>query len=103
MAKLERDMSGAVERIGALLEMHLAKAKGWELGAVEREAGSIEAYVLVGFGRSPAHIRFDLSTATNGLTRVQAGVKAKSRFSSERGCLALAHVVLDAIAAKSSS
>ena len=98
---LETHVPGAVERVGALLEMHLSKHASWELGAVERESGHIEAYVLVGFGRSPAHLHFDLNSAAEGKTRVCVSVKTKSRFSTQKGCLALAQTALDEVCAKS--
>ena len=98
MSSFPRTLPGALERVGALIEAEVSKQQLWRLGAVERESGQVEAYVLVGLGRSPAHLRFSLSGGRGKGTEVDVALLAKSRWSRRSTCIALAASLLDAVA-----
>jgi hypothetical protein len=100
MSTQPRQLSGALERVGALLEQHIAQDPGWVLGPVERESGAVEGHVRVGFGRSPAHLRFLLSSPGGGVTQVALEVVAKSPWCSRRLCVRSGGAALNAVAAQ---
>ena len=95
----QRELAGVVERIGGLIEQHVASVTTWTLGAVERESGALEAHVSVGLGRCPAHIRFRLSAAAAGVTRVHLEIVAKSPWCTRGLCMRRSHALLDAVEA----
>ena len=100
MARRCRQLVGALERIGGLLEQTIVQEPSWQLGAVERESGALEAHVLVGWGRAPAHLRFALTTAERGMTQVEISVVAKSAWSSQRSCFEHGDRLLDAVVSR---
>jgi hypothetical protein len=100
MSDQRRQLTGALEHIGGLLEQHIAQEPRWRLGAVEREVGAVEAHVSVGLARSPAHIRFLLSRIEHGTTQIQVELVAKSRWCTRGLCFSRSGALLDAIAAQ---
>ncbi len=99
MSGLVRQIPGALERVGALLEGQISKRADWELGAVERESGFVEAHALVGFGRAPARLRFTLHSVAT-MTTVRVDLLARSRWSRSRTCLGLADALLNDVEAQ---
>lgn len=96
----QRQLAGALERVGGLIEQHVVRVATWTLGAVERESGGLEAHVLVGVGRSPAHMRFRLRHAGAGVTEVQIEIVAKSRWCTRGLCFRRSHALLDRVEAQ---
>ena len=97
MSAVTREVPLPLERTGALLERNLESRSEWELGAVEREQGALEAHLRTGFGRAPAHMHFRLTSVEGRATAVSITVLRKSAWVSMSRCHRCALQLLDAL------